>query len=83
MEAKLQEQFEDQIAFDKEFSSKDNVKQVKRDQLKLRDRMTEVLGVMSATKGLSENSTVFFRNKRSPVSKIFYKLMPEMERLAK
>jgi hypothetical protein len=45
--------------------------------------MTEVLGSTSAQKGLSENSTVFFKYKRSPASKIFHKAMPEFERLTK
>ena len=83
LEAKMQEQFDDQIAFDKEFNAKDNVELVKRDQLRLRDKITQVLGSASAQKGLSESSTVFYKYKRSPVSKIFHKAVPEFERLTK
>lgn len=83
LEARMQEQFEDQIAFDKEFISKDTVEEVKRDQLRLRHKITQVLGTSRFQKGLSENSTVFYKNKRSPASKIFHKAMPEFEGLCK
>ena len=79
LEVKKEEDFEYQLQFDKSFYGRDSVNTIKKDQYKIRNKIMDCLGHISAKKGISEQSDLFFISKSRPYSKPFLSRFPQLK----